>query len=108
MMMKRREFRIMAGLIVLVAGMTLGCAQQPRAVLDSTTAAVRQGYDSFLYTDATSVQLLFWTETSGGALMGETDELQNLNPGSPTFWFGYQLGVSTLRYSFSAGEFSTG
>jgi hypothetical protein len=108
-MMKRREFRMIVGLVLLAAAMTSGCARQPRAVLGSTAAAARtatavvwQGHDSFLYTDVTSVQLLFWIETSGGALTGETDELQNLNPGSPTFitsnvaWTGTRRGQQII------------
>jgi hypothetical protein len=101
-MMKRSEIGIMVGLVLLaVAAITSGCAQ-PRAVLDSTTATVQQGYDLFLYSEITSVQLLFWNETSGGALTGETDELQNLNPGSPTFiassvtWTGTRKGQQII------------
>ena len=85
MMVKRREFAVMVGLVLLAAATISGCAQQLRG-LDATaaartaTAGAQGGYGSFLYADATSVQLLFWSETSGGALTGETDELQNLNP----------------------------
>lgn len=108
MMMKRREFTVIGGLVLLAAAMTSGCLQQSRGVVDSNaaartaTAAVRDEYRSFLYVDASSVQMLSWTENGSGVLTGETDELQNLNPGSPTFiasnlvWTGTRRGEQII------------
>jgi hypothetical protein len=103
-MVKRREIGAAVGLLLAAAGLTWVCAPQSdlssAASISARTAsaAVQERHNSFLYADATSVQLLYWTETEGGTLRGETDELQNLNPGSPTFitsnlaWSGTRRG----------------
>jgi hypothetical protein len=41
--------------------------------------------NSYIYSDATSVQYLAWSEVTGGALQGVVYELQDVSPGSPSF-----------------------
>ncbi|MGO8951020.1 MAG: hypothetical protein ACLQUY_25875 [Ktedonobacterales bacterium] len=90
--------------LLLVVGLAASCARQlypgPSLSRLRTTTAMPglQTTYSFVYADATSVQFLFWTETSNGALTGIADEVQDLSPGSPTFissnlgWTGTRQG----------------
>jgi hypothetical protein len=66
---------------------------EPEASATSPTAPA-----SYVYSDATSVQFLTWSETTPGALQGVADEVADLSPGSPTFitstvdWTGTRTG----------------
>jgi len=89
--MKRGTLSLVVGLVVVVA-IAVGCARQPQhghspapAAAASPSVSTTSATFSFVYTDATSVQFLSWTETSAGALTGMADELQDLGPGSPNF-----------------------
>jgi hypothetical protein len=90
--------------LLLVAGVAVSYGLQLHAGSSSFLAgptaspAPPQPTNSYVYSDATSVQYLAWTESTGGALQGVVYELQDVSPGSPSFltstldWTGTRTG----------------
>jgi hypothetical protein len=105
-MMSTRRKAIGAAAIglLLVAGVAVSYGLQLHAdsspFLAGPTAspAPLQLTNSYIYSDATSVQYLAWSETTRGALQGVAYELQDVSPGSPSFltstlvWTGTRTG----------------
>jgi hypothetical protein len=91
------------GLFLLAAvavsyGLQLHAGSSPFQAPPTGSPIPPQPSDSYVYSDATSVQYLAWSETAGGALQGVVYELQDVSPGSPSFltstldWTGIRTG----------------
>jgi hypothetical protein len=91
------------GLLLVAAvavsyGLQLHAGYSPFLAAPTSPPISSQPTNSYVYSDATSVQYLAWSEITGGALNGVVYELQDVSPGSPSFltstldWTGTRTG----------------
>src|SRR5215831_10267248 len=104
MISTRRKALGAAGIgLLLVAAVALSYGLQlhaSSALLSAPPATVTppRPTNSYIYSDATSVQFLSWSATAEGAIAGVVYELQDVSPGSPSFlsstldWTGTRTG----------------
>jgi hypothetical protein len=88
---------LVAGVVVSY-GLQLHAGSSPFLAGPTASPAPPQPTNSYIYSDATSVQYLAWSESNGGALQGVVYELQDVSSGSPSFltstldWTGTRTG----------------
>jgi hypothetical protein len=76
---------LLVACVAVSYGLQLHSGSSPFLAGPTARTSPSQPVNSYIYSDATSVQYLAWSEVTGGALQGVVYELQDVSPGSPSF-----------------------